>query len=689
MNKIDKAKAWIIDYLKEHPEGITRKIFQNYGLARSRDTFNKRMNELIKSGIVKKGHKIGREQYYCLTQNTTYDQITKDSFFKYVILHTIAGYPKGIENNTILSILTQSEQSNIIRPLADELDKHVMEADMSDTLAVTINKHKLDTLIKELLDSNLISAIEKENDNGRKIMIYKCTHPLFTYDQLIEYYSYYLNNPTEKLADDFLPKQYIISGIFLGIASNPVNYDIFSPSPSVKEMKCTSVPVQIEFKYKGTAKRLKKSILERLQKVSTSKLTKSENDTENTVLVNCKLILNDDSLRILRSFGSTCTIKGPTSLIESMIKSLNLAINSYSTTEFDDKLEVPHYTESNSHNVKPIEYYEIYNDVFLRISIYLHELTFRSSDGYIIGTSIKKISDKHKIPIEAVRKDIYALMNVYSKIHSHNDSQFIKFKTACYNNNTDEIISGRFDDELLYSDIHGFDYYYISKDKESLNELRRKIAKIHSHRSDNTLSIILMAISSHKQVLIKTKYKGYGYHVVTPVKLYYNDLTSSYKLIYYDGSLKSIYVDDLLSIDVDEWTRKYTDYNSENDTHRFILKDKRVCIQKNETDFDQGELSKYTPHVWGAEYGSKKYHVKVKFHKSVREKVLEEFAHTDTSKTISDVIGDSFYFEDDIYGIDYFRRVLRSFFPYAILLEPEDISKEMLNKLKETLNNYQ
>ncbi len=120
----------------------------------------------------------------------------------------------------------------------------------------------------------------------------------------------------------------------------------------------------------------------------------------------------------------------------------------------------------------------------------------------------------------------------------------------------------------------------------------------------------------------------------------------------------------------------------------FIRESSKIAIFKEKVISDYTDVKKQTPHVWGGEYGSPEYHVKVKFHKSVRNLVLSECAFTDTNKTVSEIKDDYFYFEGTIRGLDSFKKWLRSLMPYGILLEPENVREDMLKRIEETLENY-
>lgn len=132
--------------------------------------------------------------------------------------------------------------------------------------------------------------------------------------------------------------------------------------------------------------------------------------------------------------------------------------------------------------------------------------------------------------------------------------------------------------------------------------------------------------------------------------------------------------------------------DSDNNYYRIDRIKSNIKLLADSSDIDQYKPSPYQKYFWGTEYQihDEPVHVKIRISAgttNIIEKIRNDTAlRAETNKLYQ--TGDYYYYEDDILGIQDFRRWLRSYGSSVTVLEPHFLISEITEGAQKTLSYY-
>ena len=679
MKKKDERKKWILDYLEKNDnEGISSRIFMEGCGVNSKSTFKNYIDELIIEGYINSEPlvKNGTPFYLLKTDDKTgfyYEPINKDVYHKAIILFTISlSDMKGIAITELFNRITDYENDGD-----------------SGYITIEISDNKLREYLNELEAEKKIVNISESNEK-----IYRVVERYCLIDELKDYFNEAFIDRFYNLHDMDYIRKYSELSYLLGIDHNIGR--IINPSAitmiSENERKISSC---LRLRYDGVPSGLIDSNKRMLDRISVnpdnSLIHEGENQDKNFEVRYENKFYYDKLIKTIHTLGKVCTVIKPASVINTIRSNQERLIDFYAT----GMIKADKKTDSkvmDIEGIKPDNNFLL--KAYFRINIYINELTSKNFKEISAGVSISDIANRYDIPIEIVRNDICAILFSYKECMPFYKKEYIDDKQKSYTDfDRNSILEGNFDQVNIYTEFKDFGIYRL--DQSIVDLIDRLSIKDTSSDYKDILDRLCNAISKRKQVLIRVSGEKRP-KLVNPVDLLYDPFADEILLLYgIDNNFSSVKLSKLKKFRIDDWydprnVPKYIKEIKDKVILKEILrKDSYVIVLTWDSRYNAEKLNDIEKHVWGAGYDKAAVNVKAKFHKCIYEEVLNDCKFTDLKNTISDIEGDYFYFEDVVYGIDSFKKWLRSYLPYAVLIEPKQDAEEMLNRVKLTLKNYQ
>lgn len=193
--------------------------------------------------------------------------------------------------------------------------------------------------------------------------------------------------------------------------------------------------------------------------------------------------------------------------------------------------------------------------------------------------------------------------------------------------------------------------------KDSLNLVNKRLYS--RNKGEKYISIIGSAIQQRKE--ISAKYNKLNMNIC-PLKLVYYEFENMFYLL-------------------GQYDKKLMVYNLER------ISDVKIT-KENFSDELNIDFEEYLSRIWGMEQCEKSIRVKIKFKKEadVEFKVKRDLEFR-KHKIIEDY-ENYFIYEDEVIGINSFKKWLRSFGSSAVVIEPKELKEEIVMAAIKALNYY-
>ena len=294
--------------------------------------------------------------------------------------------------------------------------------------------------------------------------------------------------------------------------------------------------------------------------------------------------------------------------------------------------------------------------------------------------SVKEIAELLDVPVAVIRKDLMML-------HTNKECETIFFpKDEEEDMDDDEFLkrlqSGRLDEVLLVAETGFRDEVYVSLSRlelECLNEFLdgNHYSKGQMHKNYTIKPLFNQAranmqvkVAEMKQIIDDDETITVEYHArdgrvsnldIRPLVIVDNALEDMYYVV-------TIRAGRLFPLRLDR-------------IHKYEISSNRIDIE------DRSPLEKLN-NIWGMEIGES-VHVKLMIlnEARVQSKIRRELSHRTNATWTS--VGDVLYYEDDIIGINNFRSWLNGYGSSVLVLEPEQLRREIIESAKKRLEYYQ
>ena len=132
--------------------------------------------------------------------------------------------------------------------------------------------------------------------------------------------------------------------------------------------------------------------------------------------------------------------------------------------------------------------------------------------------------------------------------------------------------------------------------------------------------------------------------------------------------------------------------DTQNNYYRLDRIKDSIKILKDSSDIDMYVADKYQKYFWGTEYKDhgEPVHVKIRISNETSN-ILEKIKRDTALRSKTCILypeGDYYFYEDDILGIQDFRRWLRSYGSSLTIIQPQELIDDIVNGAQTALNYY-
>ena len=329
-----------------------------------------------------------------------------------------------------------------------------------------------------------------------------------------------------------------------------------------------------------------------------------------------------------------------------------------------------------------------YQNIYERLQEYYKLFSNNSETGFVIdenyyyGMPISRIHELTQIPLEVIRKDI---MGIHSwKYLLEYDDDIQEDLSDMLNDALDSddaefdrlLLDGTFDQVPIYlsetkhglyhirltrDEAYAYHHYQTQDNYTPLHFAGYQIKDSYRYNYIDNLSEKLELLNSaiNNNSCVRITYSPPHSEdftvIIKPLKIVYDSIDNMYAVL-------TIYENQIFVYRLDR------------------LKD--LAYSRQQILIDSLDLLNIAPNVWGFEFSSKPQKVKIRFYNegNVWKKVRKDLSYR-TNGLLYEQDG-FLYYEDIVYGINSFRTWIYGYGSSAIVLEPVELRKHIIESLK-------